>query len=170
VYKNGEYIASIGYKRYNEKQGLRTNELWEWYQKRIEKNDFKARKEILKDDTMFINVYDDKSYPDNANKILWCDFRHELRFYHLKRMDHIISSYGIELRVPYCDYNFIMNTFSKSFSSKVNQRGNKLLLRDFAVQDSYPQELAFKPKIPMKSTKFNASEHLVNIWKKFKYN
>ena len=157
----------LGYKRYNEKQGLRTNELWEWYQKRIEKNSFKDRKEILKDDTMNVSI-SNCGYPDNANIMSFCDFKNELRFYHVKRIDHIISSFGIELRVPYGDYNYITYMLNESFAKKVNQRGNKLLLRDFAVVDGYPKELAFKPKIPMKSKTFNAKTHLIKIWKDFK--
>ena len=157
-----------GYKRYAEKSGLRTAELWDWYKTRIIKNNFEERKRILgSDNARPVDIYDD-GFPDNANRILWCDFKNELRYYHLKRIDHIISDFGIEARVPYLDYDFVMNTFNESFVKKVNQRGNKLLLRDFAIADGYPEELAMVPKIPFKRKDFEANKHLEKLWIKWR--
>lgn len=155
-----------GYKRYAEKSGLRTAELWEWYIKRIIKNDFDDRKKILKDDAYNVTISSDYNQ-ENANKILWCDYKNELRYYHIKRMDHIISDFGIEARFPYLDHSFIMNTFDQSFSKKVNTRGNKLLLRDFAEKDGLPHEFAFRPKVPFKRKDFDAKKHLEKLWRDF---
>jgi len=155
-----------GYKRYSEKSGIRTKELWDWYQKRVTKNNIDDRKKVLGDNT-FVTVLKDECQEDNANKILYCDFVNELRCYHLKRIDHIISEFGIEARVPYLDYSIVCNSFKTNFSKKINQRGNKLLLRDFAVKDGYPEELAFRPKLAFKRKDFNAKEHLVKLWQKW---
>lgn len=163
---DGNDEISGGYKRYYENSGIRTVELVEWYKKRIIKNDYEKRKEILKDDVFEIVINSVDKF-NNSNIILWIDYKNELLYYHLKRMDHIISDFGIELRVPYLDYSFIMNSFSKPFSSKVSKRGNKLLVRDFALKDGLPMEFAFGPKIPMKPKDFNTKEHLVRIWKKW---
>ena len=155
-----------GYKRYNEKTCVRTKELWEWYKERITKNNFGDRKEILNSDVCTV-ILDDEGSPDNSNKMLWFDMKNELRFYHFKRIDHIISDFGIEARVPYADYDYYMNISNESFSKKVNQRGNKLLLRDFAIKDGYPEQLAMVPKIPFKRKDFDAKKHLINLWKNF---
>lgn len=154
-----------GYKRYKEKTGLRTDELWEWYIQRITKNDFEDRKKVLGDDVMGIAVADNKL--NNANKILMHDLKNEILYYHLKRIDHIISDFGIEARVPYLDYSIVMNTFDKPFAQKVNSSGDKLLLRRFAKDDGLPEKFAFRPKVPLKEKGFNAAEHLQKIVKVF---
>jgi asparagine synthase (glutamine-hydrolysing) len=159
---DGSDEINAGYKRYNECSNSRTAELWEWYKKRILKNDYEERKKILKDNVNLTDI-NDNGYPNNSNKMLWCDFQNELIYYHLKRMDHIISDYGIELRVPYCDYNYIINMFNKNFVNKINNTGNKLLLRKFAIDDGYPEEFANIPKIPMKNAKFDSKENLQKI-------
>jgi asparagine synthase (glutamine-hydrolysing) len=155
-----------GYKRYAEKSNTRTQELWEWYKKRIIKNDVDARREIIPGEVTNI-IFDDLGSPENSNKMLWFDIKNELRFYHLMRIDHIISDFGIEARVPYLDYDYVMNIMEESFVKKVNTRGNKLLLRDFAVKDGYPTEFAFIPKIPLKRKGFEADKHLIKLWKEF---
>lgn len=164
---DGNDEISAGYKRYYENNGIRTIELVERYKKRIVKNNYEKRKKILNDNVFEIVINDTERF-NNSNIILWIDYKNELLHYHLKRMDHIISDFGIELRVPYLDYSFIMNSFSKSFATKVNKRGNKLLVRDFALKDGLPEKFAFGPKIPMKPKDFNAKEHLMRIWRKWK--
>jgi asparagine synthase (glutamine-hydrolysing) len=154
-----------GYRRYKEKIGLRTDELWEWYITRITKNDFEARKKILGDDVMGIVVADNNL--NNANKILMHDLKNEILYYHLKRIDHIISDFGIEARVPYLDYSVVMNTFDKPFMQKVNSSGDKLLLRRFASDDGLPEKFAFRPKVALKEKGFSAAEHLQKIVKRF---
>jgi len=161
---DGNDEISGGYKRYAETNGLRTKELIEWYINRITKNDYEAKKKLIGDNAYNVQMNDLEAY-NNSNIILWIDFKNELLFYHLKRMDHIISEYGIELRVPYLDYSFVMNSFSKSFASKVNKRGNKLLVRDFALADGLPKEFAFGPKIPMKPKNFKTKDHIIRITK-----
>ena len=153
-----------GYRRYGEKSGLRTAELWEWYKTRITKNNFEDRKKILGSDNVCSVNIENSYIGNNANCILWQDFKNELLYYHLKRIDHIVSDHGIEARVPYLDFSIVMNAFDKSFSSKINSRNNKLLLRDFALAEGVPEEIAFRSKHAFKRKDFDASKHLVKLW------
>jgi len=159
----GQDEVGGGYRRHSEKTGIRTQELWDWYQKRIIKNDADDRKMLLNDDVYGITM-NLETPVDNSNKILQCDFENELRFYHLKRIDHIISDFGIEARVPYLDYSVVKNTMSQSFVKKVNARGNKLLLRDAAAADGLPEKFAFRKKHAFKRADFKAKEHLRWLW------
>jgi asparagine synthetase B (glutamine-hydrolysing) len=120
---------------------------------------------VFGDDVMGIVVADNKI--NNANKILMYDLKNEVLYYHLKRIDHIISDFGIEARVPYLDYSVVMNTFDKPFMQKVNSSGDKLLLRRFAKDDGLPEKFAFRPKVAFKGKDFNAAEHLKKIVKRF---
>jgi hypothetical protein len=56
---------------------------------------------------------------------------------------------------------------AKPFATKVNQRGNKLLLRDFALADGLPDWCAFRPKLPLKKKGFDSKEHLKILVKRF---
>lgn len=152
-----------GYRRHSEKNGMRGNEIWDWYQTRIIKNDFDERKMLLGDDTCNISMIVNNE-ENTYNKILNCDIENELLFYHLKRIDHIVSDFGIEARVPYLDYSIVQNTIKTSFSKKINQRGNKLLLRDAALADGLPKKFAFRAKHAFKKKDFKAKEHLRTLW------
>lgn len=139
-----------GYRRHQEvlSKEFNKNPL-KFYKNRIIKFNKKNRNEILNHNfKKDININLNKKLGLNA--ILDWDLNNEIRFYHLKRIDHIISNFGIEARVPYLDYSCIKSCMEMDYLKKVKLNRNKIILRNEAKKEGLFNEYVEMPKRPLK--------------------
>jgi asparagine synthase (glutamine-hydrolysing) len=132
-----------GYKRHTECIGKMPNDAWDFYKKRIIKLDYNEREKILGKDTIPVSPSMEVT---TMNTILDWDFDNELRYYHLKRIDHIVSSFGIEARVPYLDLACVQTVRDMKFHDKIGKKN----LRNEALENGLHEKFAMRPKKPLK--------------------
>jgi asparagine synthase (glutamine-hydrolysing) len=151
-----------GYKRYKEMLKHKLD-FMKHYHKRIRKNEQSENKELLGDYAYTVLPRSNGWKADDKNKVLWYDIKNELQYYHLKRIDHIISHYGIEARVPYLDRNIIMQSLKMKYSDKVRHDKDKIWFRKYCIEKGLPEAFAMRPKLPLKKEGLNTSDHLKEI-------
>ncbi len=154
----GSDELNAGYSRHatavNE-HGLRG--AWTWYQNKVIKHDPSERNKILGTNSA-VNPYM-STVRRGTNKILEWDFENELRYYHLKRIDHIVSDFGIEARVPYLDLPLVFQMRRKQMHEKIGKR----LLRMEAAGEGLAHQFSCRPKKPLKLMKDMKSRIAQNV-------
>lgn len=79
------------------------------------------------------------------NEFLYTDCQLVLPNDMLTKVDLMSMAHGLEVRVPFLDYNVVNFAFSLPVSSKINGRMRKRILQD-AFRKELPQELYNRPK------------------------
>ncbi len=103
--------------------------------KKLQRNEFYARKEFLLKDLK----------TENLNEVLLTDMNLVLPNDMLKKVDLMSMAHGLEVRVPFLDHEVVNFVFSLPAESKINGKMRKRILQD-AYKELLPAELYNRPK------------------------